>query len=299
MKRVIVMGNSIAGIKAIEEIRKIDQTAQITLFTLEEHVSYYPHLLADLIANEISKDRVYYQPREYYQQLRVGLVEAKISRVNLKRRRITTEDKQIFDYDLLIIADTGVDKFPDIKGTHKDRVFSLRRFGDMNQFLTALPLVETVIIQSGGALGAKMACALKKRNKEVIWIVPTKATLPLAERNIRVMEEDAVGEILGDSEVKAIRLRSGKVIAAEAVIFGDTEVDLKLFKDSGLQVPNRISVNAHFQTNIENVFAINGACDSGHDRDFEDGDAYVSLLEQQGRTVAAHDDFKIPVSDTV
>lgn len=288
MKRIVVLGNSIAGIKAIEEIRKQDPSVKITLLTLEERLPYYRHLLADLVSKDISNDQIFYQPKDYYERLQVDVSEEKITRVNFKRNRITTEDKQHIDYDWLMITDTGTNKFPDIKGTNKTGVFSLRQLSDIDQFIGELPLTETAVVMGGGRPGFKMACAIRKREKEVLWIVPPHASVPLEETDIRILKDNTITELLGDSEVKAVRLKSGKVMAAEAVVFGDTPIDLKLFKDTGLQFKARISVNEHFQTNFDNVFALNGICDSVQNQNLEGEDGYLSVLEEQGSAVAAY-----------
>lgn len=287
MKKIVVLGNSIAGIKAIEEIRKTDPSALITLFTLEEGLPYYRHLLADFVSGGIPKDQIYYQPKEYYQKLQINLPDEKINRIYFKRNRLTTQDNQRMDYDVLIITDTGDDDFSDIKGTTKSGVFCLGRLCDMNQLIMGLPVTETVVIADGGRAGFKMARALKKRDKEVMWIVASRAALPSDDPAIRIIEENAITEILGDSEVKAVKLKSGKVIAVQAVILGDARVDFKLFKDSGLQIRDRISVNEHFETNINNVFALNGVCDPGQEQSSGDDDNTLAVLEQQGMAVAA------------
>ena len=58
-----------------------------------------------------------------------------------------------------------------------------------------------------------------------------------------------------------MRLESGKVMAAQLVIFPDAEEDFKLFADSPLKINQRICVNAQFKTNIDNVLASHEACE--------------------------------------
>ena len=291
MKKIVIIGNSLAGIKAAEEIRKYDPSSEITVLALEENLPSDRHAFAALVAKDISKQHIFYHPPAYYQKLKIHFVtDKKLSRVNFKRNRIFTGDSTPIAYDFLIIADTDLTAFPEIKGVGKSGSYALRRFCDLQELTKNLLLIDTIVIQSETLSGLKMACALNRIGKEVIWITADTQLLPsemkdessqilcriLEEDGIRIMTENAVAEILGDIEVKAVRLKSGKVLASQAVVFTDLSADLKMFKDTALEFHTRIPVNDHFQTNLANVFAVDGVCDFSN----------ITNAEQQGTMVA-------------
>lgn len=301
MKKIIVLGNSLAGVTAIHEIRKNDPAAEFTLFTLGEELPAYRHLFADFIARDISLDDVYVHPEKYYQNFPVNIVrDKKIARVNFRKSKVVMDDKQSFDYDYLIIADTEVNKFPDIKGVQRAGVFGLRSFAQIHEIFTAAPLWETVVVQADNISGIRVAAALQKRGKEVVVLLTSGDILPgmadvqtaglikqiLSEQGMRFIEQNSIAEILGDSDVKAIRLKSGKVIGCQAVILGEAKVELKLFRDSELNFMDRVLVTPHLQTNVPNVFAVDAAAEWGQDDLTEAYDSFEEVRIQQGQVVA-------------
>ena len=99
-------------------------------------------------------------------------MDKKISRINFRKSQIGFEDKSKLDYDLLILTDTPSMILPDTKGNHRTGVFGLRRMTDMVEMGKLLAICETIVIQSQTLLGLRVALALRRRGKEVIWVTP-------------------------------------------------------------------------------------------------------------------------------
>ncbi|HBR15217.1 MAG TPA: hypothetical protein DD723_06720 [Candidatus Omnitrophica bacterium] len=276
MKRIVILGNSVAGVKAIEEIRSADASSEITLITFEAYYPYNREAFPSLIAREILGDQVLYKPKKFYDTHRVNVLrDKKISKINLRKNKIFTEEKECVDFDDLLLTDLPVHKFPDIKGTHKSGVFGMKRLNDINRILEVLPLIDAVVIQSDEFIGLQMAAALVKRGKEVILILSENNLIEsllesgtarwlfadLEAKGMRILRENAIAEILGEGDVKAVRLRSGKVIATQMVIFGQTCPDFRILAESDLRIQQRICVDAKFQTSLPHVFAVDQVCE--------------------------------------
>jgi nitrite reductase (NADH) large subunit len=112
----------------------------------------------------------------------------------------------------------------------------------------------------------------------VQWLVSR-----LESSNLRLLRGNTIGEILGDKDAKAIRIKDGKVISAQVIIFADCNEDLKLFTDTGLQINNGIEVNDQFRTNVDSIFALDQV---SANRNSEPITPTAVLLEQ-GIAVAA------------
>jgi len=298
MKKIVILGSSAAGAKAIEEVRRTDPSSEITVIAFDGHYPYRRDAFASFIANEIEPKDVFCRSMDFYERHRVNVILDKtISRVNLKRRKILTEEKEQIDYDTLIVTDTPENRFPDIRGTHKDGVFGYRKLKDIDQIVNILPLIETVAVQSDSFSGLQAALAFVKRKKETILISSEDSFLnrhfeaetlewlmgAFEEKGLRIMRASAISEILGDRDAKAVRLQSGKVFAAEVVLFGETDEDLRLFSNSDLKVNGKINVDAQCRTNIAGVFAVDQACSLS----VSDPVTPLSVLEEQGKAVAA------------
>lgn len=303
MKKIVAIGNSIAGVKALETIRSSDAQSELTIFALDGFYPYCPELFIDYFLQRIREGKLLYKAREFYEQHRINMIlQRQIARVNFKKKKIFTEEKDQIDFDFLIINDTNHVKFPDIKGIGKTGVFALRKLADLKKMITTLPLVETVVIETNSPQGFRMAEAFKEKGKEVIVVVPSLIVndgkvLPyntsvifqkLEEISIQVILDNSIAEILGDADVKAVRLKSGKVLAGEMVIFTDMLPDFRIFADTELEIDQRILIDSSSKTNIEGVFAFYPAAHFKENQ-FNSLDSISTVwLEEAGKTIAAN-----------
>ncbi len=300
MKKIIVIGNSIAGVRALEEIRTLDKESEITVFCEDSHLPYQSHLFGDLLAKEITEEKMFYKPASFYKDQNINMVlNKKIARIDFKKSKVTTEEKESFAYDLLLVAGAGAFKLPDVKGINKMGIFGLKKLSDIKDILAILHLVETVTIQADNIAALKMAYGLKKRGKEVLIIIPTTRILSslidqepseiimknLEENGVSFVKETVLSEILGDGDVKAVRLKTGKVIASQMVIVDKRKPELKIFQDTILDVNQGIRTDEFLKTNIENVFAVDNICELKDKGIFNVEQCGITSLEEQGNAV--------------
>lgn len=298
MKRIVILGGSAAGIKVIEEIRRTDSSSEITIISFDGHYPYKRDAFAPFIAKDIAPENVFCRPKDFFDQNKAQIIlDKKISRINLKRKKIFMEDKEQIDYDILIVTDTPENRYPDIKGTTKENVYGYKKLKDIDRMVNDLSIVKTVAIQSNSFAGLQAAVSFNKRGKEVILVtakddflnrhfepdVVNWITTQLEEKGLRIMQDNCVMEILGDKEAKAVRLQSGKVFSAEIVLFTETDEDLRIFTGSDFKIGKAIQVDNKFQTNIEGVFAVDQTCNQR----VSEPVTPVSILEVQGEIVAA------------
>ena len=302
MKRIVVLGSSVAAGKVSEEIRRLDPESEIILMGFDGCYPYDRYLFAPVIAKEVEYPQVFFRDKNFYEQHRIQVIsDKKITRINLARNRIMTEDKTTFAYDALVIADAPGYRLPSIKGASKNGVFGFTHLKEIDNILDVLPLVETVVVQSDTPEGLQITAAFLKRDKEVIWIVSGESIFPslwglevgqkmaslLEIKGLRIMHENAIAEILGEGEAKAVRLKSGKILSVQVVILGDVEGDFRLFVDSSLKIHNRICVDDRFRTNVDNVFAVGSAAAGGCPIVAGEDVMPSVLYEQEARITAA------------
>ncbi len=270
MKKIIVWGSSIVGVRAIEEIRKFEPDSEAVILT-DDRYPYDRTLFFSLITKEIEYKRIFYRPNDYYTTNNIQVLTGlKISRVNFKKRRITIQTDQQFDYDVFIIADAPHYALSEIKGIrsargeYKNGVYLFHYLKEIDQILDILPLVDTVVIQSDSLRGQAIATAFLKKDKDVICIVSTQhiaQELSALHSGQKItFYSNSITEILGEGDVRAVRLNSGKVLASQIVIFPEARGDFRLFVDSPLKLESKICVNEQFQTGLEGVFAVDAAC---------------------------------------
>ena len=271
MKKIVILGCSSAVAKVIETVRAVDQTSEFSLVTFEEHLPYQRHLFPEFVTKSRTYEEILSKPSSFYKDHHVNLISnKKISRINFRKSLIVMEENEQLNYDILVITETGEYKFPDIKGVNKFGAFGIKTFTEVNQIINQLSFVDTIVIRSTLWSGIKMAGAFQQRGKEVILVIPQDHQVlaqldpqvvgtilrSLEEKGIRVYPENDIVEILGNGEVKAVRLKSKKVIATEIVIFDHTKVNFRFFTDTPLKINEKICVDHFFRTNLQNVYAL-------------------------------------------
>ena len=106
MRRLVVVGNGMAGMACVEQILKHDAAAStITVFGDETHVNYNRILLSSVLAGEKAADDIVINALEWYQQhgidLRVGV---RIVDVDPAAKTVTGNDGSVTPYDMLLLA---------------------------------------------------------------------------------------------------------------------------------------------------------------------------------------------------
>lgn len=271
MKKILIIGNTVAAAKSAEWIRQHDQESNITLISTDAHYPYEADRLSEFLAGEITQKDLLIKPKDYYEKKNITvLLDKKISKINLKRSRIFTEAKDQLEFDILILADLPDKKFPDMKGSNKEGIFHYRSFPQIDLMLKRLLVTETIAVQSDTFEGLGVACAIARKGKEVILFASPNSFIlkGLAEKErchlmdylsangLHIILDNEIVEILGDSDVKAVRLKSGKVLAAQMVVFEAVREDWRIFSENEIQVTDRFEVNESFETLIKDVYAL-------------------------------------------
>ena len=280
MKQIIIIGNSAAGIAAVESIRNKDSDCRITVISDEDYTAYCRCVLSYYLAGDVGEDRLVYRGQDFYKNNNVDLILGKkVVRVDPKKNQIVLEDKQKLDYDTLVIATGSSAKLPELKGIQKRGVFGLRTVKDVKEILGLLPVAKTACVLGGGLIGLKAGYALKKRGIDIKIIVKSKQILSqvldktaadiiqghLGANGLEILTGLDAAELLGNGELKAVKLDSGKVIGTEIVIIGKgVAPNIGLIKDTAVKAGEGIIVDKFLKTSVENIYAC-GDCAQTYD----------------------------------
>jgi len=278
MKQFVIIGNSAAGIAAVEAIRQKDKASKIMVVSDEDYPSYCRCVISYYLAGEVKEDKILYRPESFYKENNIELLlNKKVIRVDPKKNRIICEDKSQFSYDALLIATGASPKFPEnIQGIKKRGVFGFRTIKDAKDIEGLLPVTKTVCILGGGLIGLKAGYALKKRNVEVKVVIKSKQVLSqmldfegaslvqqrLEANGIEIILGQDVTEVIGNGDIKAVKLDSGKVLASSLVVVGKgVEPNIGLVKDTEIKINEGIIANNLLQTNIPNIYTAGDVCE--------------------------------------
>ena len=276
MKNILIIGNSAAGIAAAEAIKERDKESSITVISDEESLPYFRYMISDYLSGKVTQEQIRYKSGEFFSENNIQIIlNKKVIRINLKKNQVVTEDKNTFNYDCLLLANGASPEFPDIKGNNKKGVFGFRSIKDVKEILELVQISDTVCVLGGGIAGLSAACALKQRGLDTKVIVKSNHILPqiideqaadlfrkkFEENDIEIITNIEAEEVLGNGDVKAIKLDSGKVIGCQIVIIakGD-KPNVKIAEDIQITIDKGICVDEHMRTNISNIYAAGDVC---------------------------------------
>jgi nitrite reductase (NADH) large subunit len=274
MKKIIILGNTSEASRCAEKLRQENKGYSITILTTDGACPYDETKLSLFAGEEISLKDTSVKPKDFYEKNNIQIIsDKKLTRINTKRARIFGEDREQWEYDVLIIADLPNKRFPEIKGANKEGIYNFRSLTHLEDLVKKYPFIETIIIETNSVEGFKFAASLIKKGKEVA-IISSEAQMAIPEdvqnlltsetARFQIFADNAIAEILGDSDIKAVRLKSGKVLGCQAVAVEAMREDYRIFSD--WDITEKISANEYGETSVENVFVVQnvlqaeGAC---------------------------------------
>ena len=248
MKDVVILGNSPAGYACLHTLRREGFQGRVVIIPGDGEFPYRRGALTGVLAKTVPLEKAYCAPEASYAPLNVQVCPKKIGRVNFKRQRLTTEDKEVIPFDVCLVDEYLWLPPEDIKGTGRNGFLLLNRLDHVKTALKQLLYADTVLIQADSLNGVRTAGALSGWDKEVILIssadrvlasfvepeISARISEELEKKGVRVLLENSITEILGDSDLKAARLKSGKILAAQLVFAEAESPDYRLFRDTEL-----------------------------------------------------------------
>jgi len=278
MKQFVIIGNSAAGIAAIEAIRERDKESKIIVISDEDYATYCRCLISYYLSGEIKEGNLFYRPESFYKENNIELLlNKKVSRIDHKKNRIICEDKSILNFDALLIATGAHPKFPEIPGIKKQGVFGFRTIKDAKEIGGLLPITKAACVVGGGLVGLKAAYALKKRDIDVKVIIKSNQVLSqildfeaaslvakkLQEQAIDLIFGQDVTEVIGNGDIKAVKLDSGKALGCSLIIVGKgVSPNIDLIKETEIKFNQGIIANNLLQTNMPNIYTAGDVCES-------------------------------------
>jgi nitrite reductase (NADH) large subunit len=110
--KLVMVGNGMAGVRALEELLKISPDLyDITVFGAEPHANYNRILLSPVLAGEMTIKDIMLNDVDRYAQNGIRLhLNRKVVKIDRVRRQVIAEDGTVEEYDRLLLA-TGSNPF--------------------------------------------------------------------------------------------------------------------------------------------------------------------------------------------
>ena len=298
MRKLLVVGNGMAGMACVDEILKRNSDFDITVFSEEPYVNYNRILLSSVLAGEKSPEDIYINSLEWYQKNKITLhLSEKIVDVDSENKVIHSEKGLSFSYDTLLFA-TGSNPFiPPIDGVRKKGVYVFRNMADTNNILEHCKTAKKAVVIGGGLLGLEAARGLLNQGQKVtvVHIMDRLMDVQLdaiggqflkreiEKLGIEVLLNKNTERIMGDDSVDGVLFKDGSIVEADIVVIAcGIRPNVELAKKAGLKVNRGIVVNDFMETSNADIFAI-GECVEHREKVY----GLVAPLYEQGKVLAA------------
>ncbi|MFP7299607.1 nitrite reductase large subunit NirB [Neobacillus niacini] len=298
MKKLVMIGNGMAGVRTIEEILKLapDQF-EITIFGQEPHPNYNRIKLSNILQGETSFEDIIINPLDWYIENNIQLYTGDaITKIDTQKKLVHSDQGRVVEYDELIIA-TGSNSFIlPIPGSDKIGVTGFRDIKDCEMMINSANHYKKAVVIGGGLLGLEAARGLLNLGMkvEVVHLMPSlmerqldpiASSLLKAElesQGMRFLMEKETVEIIGDERVAGLRFKDGSFARADLVVMAiGIKSNTSVAKESGIYVNRGIVVNDFMETSAPNVYAV-GEC--AEHREIVYG--LVAPLYEQGKVLA-------------
>lgn len=273
---LVVVGNGMAGCRAVEEILARDgDRFRITIFGAEPRVNYNRIMLSPLLAGEKSFEDIIINGTEWYRENGIELVSGDpVTGIDRVARTVTAQSGRVESYDKLLIA-TGSDPFIiPVPGHQLPGVITFRDMDDVGAMLEAANRGGDAVVIGGGLLGLEAAHGLSLRGMKVtvIHLMPTLMERQLDEAAGWLLKEALEGrgqtiltgadtaEIFGQTSVEGVRLKDGRTILASIVVMAvGIRPNVRLAREAGLAIGRGIFVDDDMVTSDPDILAV-GEC---------------------------------------
>jgi NAD(P)H-nitrite reductase large subunit len=273
--RHVIIGNSAAGIGAVEAIRQYDRDNPITIVADEPHHTYSRPLISYLLGGLVEERRVSFRPADFYQRHNVeAMLGVEVTRVTPSERTIALRGGGLVPYDRLLIATGGKPFVPTLPGANLAGVFTFTRLDEARQISRYIEEhhVESALVVGGGLIGLKTTEALIARGIRITLLELADRVLSttfdrtaskiaeeaLRRENVTVRTNTTVREIIGrGGRVDYVVLREGELVNCDLLVFAigvrpNTEL---IPQDAGIRIDRGICVDRQMRTSAPDVYA--------------------------------------------
>ena len=271
MNPIVIIGNGVASVSAVEAFRQHDKDTPVIIYTDEPYHAYYRMRLSSFICDDLDLDKLYIRKPEWYSDLNIEVnLNNKVTSVDADKNSITLENGSTVSYSKLLIANGSSPFVPPVPGKELPGVFSIRSFDDVKKFNDFVSDKTQGAVIGGGLLGLETAWALAQKGKKVYVVeggphilskqldeTAAKLLTDLGNKaNISFIVRGRLNEITGKEQVTELHLGNGQTIPVEFVVFATgVRSNIGLVNNTSIQTARGIVVDEYMETSVKNIYA--------------------------------------------
>ncbi len=273
--KYVIIGNSTAGIAAVEGIRSVDQEGEIVIVTDEPYHTYGRPLISYYLLGATDKERMRYRPADFYEKNKVTVLYSEhAEKIDSEAKEVLLKSGKKVSYDKLLVACGSRPFVPHMEGMEQVKhKFSFMTLDDALALEKQLSPRKRVLIVGAGLIGLKCLEGILDRVGSVSVVDLANRVLPsiLDERGSeiirRFLEQRGTKFYLSDSverfEDGKAYLKSGTVLAFDILVVAvGVRPNTELVSAAGGEVARGIVTDDHQRTSVADVYAAGDCAES-------------------------------------
>jgi len=307
-ERLVVIGNGMAGARAVEEIlqRGGGELFEVIMFGDEPYGNYNRILLSGVLAGVEDASDIFLNPLAWYRENDVTLhAGVRVTGIDRWAKRVLADDGSAVAYDKLIIATGSHPFFPPFEGLRgpdgspKAGVFGFRTIDDCNEMTSYARGHSRAAVIGGGLLGLEAARGMVNHGLEVHVIHQSPHLMNqqldaqggavlkgmVEKLGLSVHLGKSTKAVLGDDRVTGLAFADGTCLECDMVIVATgVRPNSEVAARAGFTVERAIVVDDQMRTvDDPDVYAV-GECAQHRDRVY----GLVAPLWEQAKVLADH-----------
>jgi NAD(P)H-nitrite reductase large subunit len=271
-KRVIIIGNSAAGLSALEAFRKRDRDSKVLMIDKEPVLAYSRVITPYFIMGGVKKEEgLFLRTKDFYKEMGVKtLFGEEVLGIDIKFREVLLDGGRKETFDLLLIATGSSPIKPKIRGTKPEEIGVLRNLSDAKYLKEMKPKVQKGVFLGAGLVSLQTLQAFFTMKGRYTLVVKSdrifSQTLDqegseIVERHLRKMGVQIIKgrDIVRLKEANGSKiaiLDNGEEIETDFIFAGKgVRPNIDFLDGSGIKTQNGILVDEYIQTNIEGIYA--------------------------------------------
>lgn len=277
MRHIVIIGNGVTGITLARELRKRGDDKITVISSESKYFFSRPALMYVYMGHMRFEQTQPYEPW-FWEKNRIELVMDRVEAVDFAQKSLRLGSAKTMAYDVLVLATGSQPNRFGWPGQDLRGVQGFYSYQDLLKLEENTPGVSHTVVVGGGLIGVELAEMLLTRDIGVTFLVREKyfwsAVLPreesqLIERHLRehhvdLRMETELKEIIGNAEgrVEKVVTQDGQSVACGIVgLTVGVSPNIAFLKngaqgnDMTLETDRGILVDAHFRTNVPDVYA--------------------------------------------
>jgi 3-phenylpropionate/trans-cinnamate dioxygenase ferredoxin reductase subunit len=268
----VIVGASLAGAKAAEELRERGFDGSIVLIGSEPERPYErPPLSKDYLRGEAEREKAYVHGVEFYAEHEIELrTNTTVTKIDPGAGQLTLQNREQLAFDRLLLATGAEPRRIPVAGGELGGIYYLRTLADSDALKEQLKEGARVAVVGSGWIGSEVAASARQKGLEVTVIDPLNVPYENilgreigefyrdvhAQHGVKFLLGEGVESFEGDGQVARVKTTAGQTVECDFAVVGIGVVPrIDLARDAGLEVDNGVVVDAALASSAPNVHA--------------------------------------------